>query len=104
MDKCLECSKRAMARCSSGKTCAKYGGHFIEGSHCHQFNIQVSLQPFTEADRIRAMNDEELADEFMMVIRAGCDVMGYKITHDRLDACKEILLRELQKPAEEDFL
>lgn len=113
MEKCLDCSKKAMARCSNGKNCAKYGGHFIEGSRCHQFNKQVSLQPFTEADRIRAMNDEELTAAIYWLINATDPATwfckGSKECGDLMDndqdipdeMCKKCLLAKLQEPAEE---
>lgn len=57
------CSKEAFARCPTRHLCGtRDEATFAEGSDCDKFNQAVEHQPMTNADRIRAMSDEELAD------------------------------------------
>ena len=59
----IKCDPRAIARCPFKKPCGgDDAAYFMEGSKCDEFNKQVLAPPPTNADRIRAMNDEELAD------------------------------------------
>lgn len=114
MSKVLECSCRAIARCSHGKACAKYGAHFAEGSKCHQFNKKVHDIPFTVADRIRAMPDEELARFLQHLNNSMHDDSGWfcqnkKECNDILSSwdgeipdewCTACMVEALQRPAE----
>lgn len=59
------CDPKARAKCPDGKQCELYA-EFADGSECDKFNEKVLSQPMTNADRIRAMSDEELA-EFIML-------------------------------------
>ena len=114
MFRVLKCSERAMARCSDGKNCARYGGNFVEGSRCHQFNQQVSKYPFANSDQIRAMSDEELASFLYGFVdldskihycknKPECDEL--LDTEDGIPAemCTGCLCEWLRQPAEEDF-
>lgn len=58
----IKCDPRAKARCPF-KTlcCGDEKAYFVEGSDCDKFNQEVLSPPPTNADRIRAMSDEELA-------------------------------------------
>lgn len=69
-----------------------------------------SLVPMTNADRLRAMSDEELASEMShpailticdIVCQGECNAMA---TLDKTsgEVCKEIILNWLRQPAEED--
>ena len=58
----LKCSKEAFAACPTRHLCGcPEEAVFTEGSECDQFNRQIGSKPMTNADRIRAMSDEELA-------------------------------------------
>lgn len=103
----LDCSNRAMARCSRGKLCARYdSGHFVKGSKCYQFNQDVEKIPFNQADRIRAMSDEELAkflikSQYAQVSEAMA-IVGLKIDPEPSYKAYEETLALLQQPAKED--
>lgn len=67
--------------------------------------------PMTNADRIRAMRDEEIAEWVCEngAIKTPCDIIcgGYckaLATFDKssMDVCKEIVMKWLQQPAEEE--
>lgn len=62
--KIMKCDARAFARCPYKKQCSDSPEHtsFYEGTECDYFNQQVIHAPLTNADRIRAMSDEELLD------------------------------------------
>ena len=66
--KIMKCDARAFARCPYKKQCSDSPEHtsFYEGTECDYFNQQVIHAPLTNADRIRAMSDEELA-EFLIL-------------------------------------
>lgn len=54
--------------------------------------------PQTNADRIRAMSDEELCDLLMLVPEVPCEKIGYPNCSCK---CKECVMNWLQQPAEE---
>lgn len=58
-----KCDPRAFAGCPYRKQCSDSSEHtsFYAGSECDYFNQRVINKPVTNADRIRAMSDEELA-------------------------------------------
>ena len=60
----LKCSAKAFAMCPTRHLCAG-DATYCEGSECDKFNQSVEFAPLTNADRIRSMNDTELA-EFLM--------------------------------------
>ena len=62
----LKCSPEAFAKCPNRLYCGSYPSEcsFTEGSDCDKFNQSVEDSPKTNADRIRAMSDEELAKVF----------------------------------------
>ena len=59
----IKCSPEAFAKCKT--KCHHCGSedvaYYLEGSDCDKFNKEVAAAPKTNADRIRAMSDEELA-------------------------------------------
>lgn len=58
----IKCDPRAKAKCPfKDPCCGEEDGYFVEGSDCDKFNQEVLAPPPTNADRIRAMSDEELA-------------------------------------------
>ena len=57
------CSKKAFAMCPNRKFCGTAeDAEFADDSECAEFNRAVENKPMTNADRIRAMRDEELAE------------------------------------------
>ena len=59
----MNCDPRAFARCPYNKTCISVEmAEFTENSDCHRFNNKVLDMPPTNADRIRGMGDEEMAE------------------------------------------
>lgn len=61
----LLCSKEAFARCPTAHLCGRReDSTFTEGSECDKFNQLVEMEQSaqTNADRIRAMSDKDLAE------------------------------------------
>ena len=96
--KIMKCDARAFARCPYKKQCSDSPEHtsFYEGTECDYFNQQVIHAPLTNADRIRAMNDEELLDFMKKSVGNAymCKIMRTEPMFLTLDW--------LQQPAEED--
>lgn len=103
------CSERAFAMCPYRKECGTiYEATFSDNSDCAEFNRKVDSMPMTNADRIRAMTDEELA-AFLECF--GC--CHYCSEHERLsdnrflrdercdEKCQEHCLEWLKQPAED---
>ena len=105
--KIMKCDARAFARCPYKKQCSDSPEHtsFYEGTECDYFNQQVIHAPLTNADRIRAMSDEELS-EFISRIEIG-DFGQQVYGKTFCDMCKgqyecdDCRLWWLQQPAEE---
>lgn len=56
------CSKKAFAMCTTRHLCGRIDdATFTDDSECAAFNKAVEDKPMTNADRIRAMSDDELA-------------------------------------------
>ena len=88
----LKCSKEAFAACPDRKGCGcPEAAVFAEGSECDMFNRHIAQDTnvLTNADRIRAMSDEELA-----AWMAECNAYG-----ERADASQ--WLPWLQEPVED---
>ena len=111
--KIMKCDARAFARCPDKKQCSDSPEHtsFYEGTECDYFNQQVIHAPLTNADRIRAMSDEELSDIFLRAdFCKYCEhekdgVCNYICAYPNIplyDGCKRAALTWLQQPAEED--
>jgi len=76
----MNCDPRAMARCPHKRVCGD-NPYFLDGSDCDKFNQSVLKSEPTNADRIRAMSDEELA-EFIFSMQksiwnALCEELGW---------------------------
>ena len=103
--KIMKCDARAFARCPYKKQCSDSPEHtsFYEGTECDYFNQQVIHAPLTNADRIRAMSDEELAEflaeEQFRIANVVFQTVGYGLEKQAIYAQR---LGWLQKPAEED--
>lgn len=66
------CSERAFAMCPTRHLCGtRYEATFSDNSECAEFNKKVDSMPMTNADRIRAMSDEELA-EYIDAVAEAC--------------------------------
>lgn len=92
----LKCSPEAFAKCPNRLYCGSYPSEcsFTEGSDCDKFNRQVENSPKTNADRIRAMSDEELSE---YLAELGSEANNGVIYSDR----SEEWLEWLKQPAEE---
>lgn len=91
------CDPNARAKCPDGESCELYA-EFADGSWCDDFNKKVLKRPMTNADRIRAISDEELCDLLMLVPEVPCEKIGYPNCSCK---CKECVMNWLQQPAEE---
>lgn len=93
------CSKKAYAMCPTRHLCGPIEeATFSDDSDCTEFNRAVEDKPMTNADRIRAMNNYELAVFFAKtkaaLYRADLPVIAYS-TQDTAEN-----LEWLQQPAE----
>lgn len=72
------------------------------GSTCAAQRAEYGLgDPMTIADRIRAKDDEELAKEFEGFYVAGLELAsGQKIPEETREVLLQVLLEQIQKPAE----
>lgn len=106
--KIMKCDARAFARCPYKKQCSDSPEHtsFYEGTECDYFNQQVIHAPLTNADRIRAMSDEELAILLCRIM--DCSICKRNIQKDgeydnySADGLSKAVLNWLQRPPEED--
>ena len=101
----IKCDPRVYARCPTRESC-EIGAEYAKDSECAQFAESVLNQPAANADRIRAMSDEEMA-EFIGRIEIG-DFGPQVYGKTFCDMCKgqyecdDCRLWWLQQPAEED--
>lgn len=57
-----KCDPRVYAKCPEKSLCGDFASaSFVAGSPCDLYNERMLAAPMTNADRIRAMSDEELA-------------------------------------------
>jgi hypothetical protein len=59
-------------------------------------------KPDTNADRIRAMSDEELAEEFHAIMLGWNEWCDYHCENRGDDGCDKCILKWLKQPAEEE--
>lgn len=65
----MRCSPEAFAKCPTRALCGNVKeATFTEGSECDLFNQTVLDQPMTNADAIRCMSDDDLA-EFLFAVQ-----------------------------------
>lgn len=95
----LRCSPEAFAKCPTRHICGnQHEATFAEGSECDEFNRQVLDKPMTNADRIRAMTDEEL-ERFINHFNI-CDIRTNDECKMSYCACCEVCVMDwLQQPA-----
>ena len=105
----LKCSKEAFAACPDRKGCGcPEEAVFTEGSECDMFNRHIAQDTnvLTNADRIRAMSDEELADWISRTqvsnVAEAFEVIGYvwKQPDNLKDGVKKECLEWLRESAE----
>lgn len=59
----IKCDTRARQLCPfKNQCCGEETAYFVDGSECDKFNQDALATPPTNADRIRAMSDDALAD------------------------------------------
>ena len=83
-----------MAKCT-GRKCPMQVGYKV--NECNHKDCPYRTEPITNADRIRAMSDEELAD--VVANGVGC---VRKAPHCMDDDCTPCIRKWLQQPAEGD--
>ena len=83
-----------MAKCT-GKRCPMQVGFKVD--ECNYKDCPYRTEPITNADYIRMMSDEELAD--VVANGVGC---VRKAPHCMDDDCTPCIRKWLQQPAEED--
>lgn len=95
----IKCSAKAMSLCPDVKACCsqRHPAEFVKGSECHKFNEEVESL-YTNADHIRSMSDEELADKITDYINT-CPV---DIFTDCKVNCKACWLKWLKQPYKEN--
>jgi hypothetical protein len=92
-----KCSERAYAKCPYRHECGTiHEATFADNSDCAEFNRKVDSMPMTNADRIRAMSDEELVSCLNGITSAGCVCLA----RDCRPTCKQCIEEWLQEPAE----
>lgn len=85
----LKCSKEAFAACPDRKNCGCIEeAIFAEGSECDEFNRKIGRHTLTNADRIRAMSDEELACTMYAASGMDGETIGFC---KNLPKCRDIL-------------
>lgn len=95
----IKCDSKVKSKCSfKNKCCGGQEGIYLEGSECDKFAQKVLAAPPTNADRIRSMSDEELAEMFSNT----WDCTSCLVDDCTGQWCKEKLLEWLKQPAKED--
>lgn len=85
-----------------GWICEKCRGFIDMQGNFHEHVEKPFMPPMTIADKIRAMSDEKLVETSLLVFCVYAEVVGIKLSPKRIAAFKQFLLKEIQKPAEED--
>lgn len=95
---------------SIGWTCESCHGFIDMQGGFHPHREEPFMSPMTNDDRIRAMSDEELANEMRkrsisticdIVCQGGCKAIA-TLNKTGNKVCKEIIMKWLQQPAEEE--
>lgn len=102
-----------LGRCNAiniGWKCERCNGVIDMRGRFHEHKEEPFMPPMTNADRIRAMNDEELASEMNqrsisticdIVCQGECEAIA-TLNKTSNEVCKEIIMKWLQQPAEEE--
>lgn len=97
----IKCSAKAMSLCPDVKACCsqRHPAEFVEGSECHKYNEEVESL-FTNADYIRSMSDEELADFLMIQVQMSKASNAAEILSGFEEITKTAWLDWLKQPKE----
>jgi hypothetical protein len=95
----MKCDPFARAQCPHGAYCEAFAVYTDE-SECAKFNQSVLAKPKTNADRIRSMSDEELAEVLGKLVHCGGCPMRDNCKVDDLP-CNNVMLEWLKQLAEE---
>lgn len=105
---CPQCGGRVRS-VTIGWKCENCNGFIDMRGEFHQHKEEPFMPPMTNADRIRAMSDEELASEMnQRSISTICDIVCQgdckaiaTLNKTCGEVCKEIIKNWLQQPAKE---
>lgn len=96
-----KCDPRVYAKCPDRSLCGDFSSAiFTEGSPCDLYNERMLAEPATNADRIRTMSNDELANVLSSPC-LGCVVKGCKLHNYGSYGCEKAFLKWLQQPAKE---
>ena len=106
---CPQCGGRVRS-VSIGWMCESCNGFIDMRGQFHANKEEPFMPPMTNADRIRRMSDKELASEMnQRSISTVCDIVCQgdckaiaTLNKTSGEVCKEIIMKWLQQPAEED--
>ena len=106
---CPQCGERVRS-ISIGWKCEGCNGFIDMSGQFHEHKDDPFMPPMTNADRIRAMSDEEFASEMnQRSISTTCDIVCQgdckaiaTLNKTSGEVCKEIIMKWLKQPAEED--
>lgn len=94
------CSEKAFAKCPTRHLCGtRDEATFTDDSECAAFNQEIENRPTTNADHIRAMSDEELA-QYLDEKVTRCPFPSASDMCTELGGCKACILNWLRQPAE----
>lgn len=75
--KMIRCSPEAFAKCPTRALCGNLQeATFTEGSECDLFNQSIADSPLTNADAIRCMSDDDLAEFLFSVMKSTLALCG----------------------------
>lgn len=88
-----------VAKCT-GVRCPMQYGYKVE--ECNQTDCPYRTEPMTNADRIRSMSDEELA-ELLNRVKQPCDYCQLAVVAGACTEtlCDDAMMKWLEQPAEE---
>ena len=107
---CPRCGGRVRS-VSIGRKCESCQGFIDMRGEFHQHKEEPFMPPMTNADRIRAMSDEELSDIFLRADFCKCcehekdGVCNYICAYPNIplyDGCKQAALTWMKQPVKED--
>lgn len=97
----IKCDPRVKAKCPfKNPCCGDEDGYYLDGSDCDRFARGVLAPPPTNADHIRSMTDQELAD--FLALFTMCDFCPADNENCPKNCCSMRLERWLKKPYKED--
>lgn len=96
------CSEKAFAMCPTRHLCGSIeDAAFTDHSECAVFNKSVEDKPMTLADKIRHMDDSDLAELLVKYFLGGVTAMTDRETEaDVKDVLVDVMLGFIQQPSE----